>query len=178
VAATRAKESRPLERPVGHGDTAQARRIGGWVYGTIVALAVDVADARAYPDDAWHAFVLLGATALVFWIAHVYADSLGESIARGGRLTVGEFRQVARHELAIVEAAVPSLVALSLGGIGVIETHTSYWLALAAGLFVLGVQGIRFARLERYGTLGTLTIVALNVGLGLLLVALKLVVTH
>jgi hypothetical protein len=40
------------------------------------------------------------------------------------------------------------------------------------------VQGVVFARVERLGWLGTTIVVAANLGLGLILVALKLVVTH
>jgi hypothetical protein len=46
------------------------------------------------------------------------------------------------------------------------------------GLVVLGVQGVVFARVERLGLLATATVVVGNLGLGLLLVALKLVLTH
>jgi hypothetical protein len=40
------------------------------------------------------------------------------------------------------------------------------------------VQGVIFARLERLGFLGMLLVVTVNVALGLILVALKLFVTH
>jgi hypothetical protein len=43
---------------------------------------------------------------------------------------------------------------------------------------VLAVQGIVFARAERLGPLGTLAVVTANLGLGVLLVALKLLVAH
>jgi hypothetical protein len=43
---------------------------------------------------------------------------------------------------------------------------------------VLFAQGITFARIERLGLLGTLVVVALNLCLGLVLIALKLVVSH
>ena len=40
------------------------------------------------------------------------------------------------------------------------------------------VSGLVFARVERLGWLATLVVVALNVALGIALVALKLFVTH
>jgi hypothetical protein len=40
------------------------------------------------------------------------------------------------------------------------------------------VQGVVFARVERLGWLGTAAVVATNVGLGVVLVALKLLVAH
>ena len=52
------------------------------------------------------------------------------------------------------------------------------WIAYGLGLGVLMFSGLVFARVERLGWLATLVVVALNVALGLALVALKLVVTH
>jgi hypothetical protein len=48
------------------------------------------------------------------------------------------------------------------------------WLAVACGLGALVGQGLAFARTERLGRLATLAIVAVNLGLGLALVGLKL----
>src|SRR5207244_4130003 len=83
-------------------------RLGGFIYGTIVALAVVVAGARAYPQGAGHIAALVAATSVAFWLAHVYS----------------------------------------------------------------------LARAERLGPLGTLAVVAGNVSLGVLLVGLKLIVSH
>jgi hypothetical protein len=52
------------------------------------------------------------------------------------------------------------------------------WAAFVLGLVVLAAQGITVARVERLGLLGTIAVVAGNVSLGVLLVGLKLVVSH
>ena len=77
-----------------------------------------------------------------------------------------------------MEAALAPLAALLLGTIGLITTRASVWVAFGLGLGVLAAQGIMVARIERLGRLGTLAVVAGNVSLGVLLVGLKLVVTH
>jgi hypothetical protein len=69
-------------------------------------------------------------------------------------------------------------VALLLGGIGLLEPRTAVWLAVALGLVVLGAQGIVFARVERLGLTATVGVVALNLGLGVVLVGLKLLISH
>jgi hypothetical protein len=89
-----------------------------------------------------------------------------------------ELRRVARHESSILEAAVPPLAALLVGAFGILAGPTAVWLAFALGLAVLLVQGLHFARIKRFGLLATALIVAVNVGLGLLLVALKIALTH
>jgi hypothetical protein len=137
-----------------------------------------VAGARAYPHEPGHIAVLVLATTVVLWLAHVYAHALGESVSRDRRLTLAELRHVARHEGAIVEAALIPCAALLLGALGLISTRFATWLALAAGLAVLAVQGFLFARVERMGWRGTLAIVSINLALGVTLIGLKLVVTH
>ena len=153
-------------------------RLGGFIYGTIVVLAVVVAGARAYPDDAGHIAGLVAATTAAFWLAHVYSHALAHSVASGQHLSLAELRHIARREGSIIEAAVPPVGALLLGALGLISTRAAGWIAFALGLGVLVGQGIAVARIERLGWLGTLAVVAGNLSLGALLVGLKLIVTH
>lgn len=120
----------------------------------------------------------MAVTVSVFWLAHVYADSLAHSVATDEHLSLAELRRIARDEAAIIEAAVPSVVALLLGAFGIISTELAVWAAVVVGLVVLCAQGITFARVERLGPLGTFAVVAANLGLGVLLVGLKLLVSH
>jgi hypothetical protein len=160
------------------GRAAMGERLTGFIYGTIVALSVIVAGAKAYPHGPGHIAAVVVVTTFVFWLAHVYAHAVGHSVARDEHLSFAELRYIARRESSIIEAALPPVAALALGHFGVISTHTSVWLAFGLGLGVLTAQGITFARVERLGLLGTLVVVALNLGLGLVLIALKLVVSH
>jgi len=120
------------------GRAAMGERLEGFIYGTIVALAVLVAGARAFPHEAGHIAALVVATTIVFWLAHVYAHGLGRSVARDRRLTLAELRDVARHEWAIVEAAMlPALPRVErLGWMGTLAV-VSINLALGASLIVL-----------------------------------------
>jgi hypothetical protein len=162
----------------GLAPAALGERLGGFVYGTIVVVAVVVASGKAYPDEPGHVAAIVVITTVVFWLAHVYAHGLGHSISHDEHLTLAELRSIARHELSVVEAGVPSVVALLLGSFGVLEAKTSIWLAIGLGLGVLLVEGLVFARVERLGPLATVGVVAANLALGLILVAMKLVVTH
>lgn len=157
---------------------ADADRLGGFIYGTIVAMAVIVDGSHAYPHDSGRVAALVAGTAVVFWLAHVYAHGLGRSLAHDEHLTLAVWSRIARGELSLVEAGVLPIAALLLGAFGVVAPGTAYWLALGAGIAVLLIQGVRFARKERLGRLATLGVVAANVCLGLLLVGLKLVAIH
>jgi len=172
---------------IGHRQLARLRRLdpsllgarlGGFVYGTIVVLSVLVAGARAYPHSAGRIAGLVLATSVVFWVAHVYAHGISESITDDERLSVADLGRIARHEASIVEATLPPLGALLLGALGVFSTQTAVWVAFALGLLVLFVEGIVVARVERLAAPGTVAVVAANLALGLSLVALKLVIGH
>lgn len=153
-------------------------RLGGFIYGTIVALAVVVAGAQAYPHAAGHIAILVAATSVALWVAHVYAHGLAKSVARDEHLSLAELGHIARREGSIVEAALLPLGALLLGALGLISTQLAVWAAFGFGLIVLAAQGITVSRVEGLGRLGTVAVVAGNVSLGVLLVGLKLVVTH
>jgi len=77
-----------------------------------------------------------------------------------------------------VLAAVLPFTALVLGAIGIFRESTAVWIAMGVGLFTLGMEGVRYARLEGLGRAGTLAAMALNLSLGLLVVALKVLVAH
>jgi hypothetical protein len=158
--------------------SAMGQRLAGFIYGTIVALSVIVGGARAYPHEPGHIAVLVGATCVTFWLAHVYAHGLGHSVHRGEHLSFAELVRIAHGEASILEAALPPIVALLFGALGIFSPHTAVWTAFALGLVVLAAQGLVFARIELLGRLATVAVVAANLGLGLLLVALKLLLTH
>jgi len=157
---------------------AVAARVAGYTYGSILVLSVLVAGARTFPGEAGHIAAVVAATSVVFWLAHVYADGLGHSVAHDRRLTVAELGHIARREAAIVEAAVLPMAALLLGAFGVLSTDTAAWAAFGCGICVLVAQGLRYARVERLDTFATVVVVAVNVCLGVLLIGLKLFVAH
>lgn len=152
--------------------------IAGTVFGTMTAMATVTAYGKAFPDSPWKLEELVLSTAIVLWVAHIYAHALSESISERRPLRPHVFRAIAQRERGILLAAVPPLVVLTLGTFGLFEESTSIWLALAVGLVTLGLEGWRYARLEQLHAPGTLVAVAANVGLGLLVVLLKVSVLH
>jgi hypothetical protein len=151
--------------------------IASTVYGTVVVMATLTA-AYATEKHPWKLATIVWSAVVVLWVAHLYAHGLSESIVEKRRLTGREVRAILRRELGILLAAAVPSVALLLGAAGLFKESAAVWLALAAGLVTLAAEGVRFARLERLGLLGTLVAMGLNVGLGLLVVALKVAVAH
>jgi hypothetical protein len=152
--------------------------IAGTVYGTIVVLAVLAAGGKAFEHDLWHLVAIVVTTVLVLWMAHVYAHGLGESLQAGRRLGAPELEAIARRELAVPLAAVAPTAALVVGAVGLLGGRTSVQLAFGLGVATLGVQGLRYASVERLGPGGTVAAVAVNLVLGLALVGLEVLVSH
>ena len=152
-------------------------RIAGTVYGTIVAMAT-IAAGSAGTVDPWRLATLVVGTVLVLWVAHVYAHTLGESLAAHEHPSRAEFFSVARRELAIALAAVGPAVALVLGGFELVGDVFAIRLALAIGLVTLAVQGVRFAQVGELGRWGTVVSVTVNLALGLTIVALEVLLAH
>jgi hypothetical protein len=151
--------------------------IAGAVYGTVIAMATITAESKT-SLSAWLLLLTEAATVTTLWVAHVYAASLQMSIRTERRLHLPEIAHVAYEERAIVLAGVLPGIALALGGLKVCKTSTAIWLALGAGLLVLAVQGVRYARIERMGFTGTALAIGVNLALGLAIVLLKAAVMH
>ena len=152
--------------------------ISGTVYGTIIILAVLAAEARGYEGHMWQLGAVAFTTAVVLWLAHVYADGIGESVREGRRLTTTELRAIARREYAIVLSAVPPVCAIIAGSSGLIDEHYAYRLATALGIAALIFQGIRYATLERLSFGGTVLAIGLNLLFSVTIVLAEVWVAH
>jgi hypothetical protein len=153
------------------------QHISGWVYGTIVVMGAVVAGS-AGSADSWRIATIVVTTVLVLWIAHVYSRAIGESIYAGRRLGRRELFDVAREELTVPLAAVLPVGALILGAAGVLRESRAIWAALGIGLLTLAATGLRYARVERLNAFATVVSVAVNMALGLVIVALEVALTH
>jgi hypothetical protein len=133
--------------------------------------------AYASEKDPWKLAETVTAAVFVLWIAHVYAHTLSEALSEG-RQKLYDMGSIARRELGIMLAAALPVGALVLGAIGVFHETTAVWAALGLGLFTLGVEGVRFSRLEGFGRGATLVATSLNITLGLFVVTLKVFLAH
>ncbi len=147
------------------------------VYGTVLAMASLAAGALTHLGPR-ELIGVVATTSGVIWLAHVYAHALGESIERGHRLDWAEFSALAERELPILAAAAAPISVLLLGALGIVEESTDVWLAFEVGFVALAAQGARYARVERLGAAGMAAVVALNLALGGVVVALKVLVSH
>jgi hypothetical protein len=144
------------------------------IYGSVLAATVVVSsgDLRAPGVLA----LLLVVSGVVFWFAHVYAVTVA---AVHGGWRVGAIRAGLRHEWPVAFAAIPPAVAaLVCGSLPNLSVTDGVWAALAVAIIeqqVWGYAAIRTARLS--GRALAMTIL-LNIAIGVVIVALKVMISH
>ena len=153
------------------GDRERIRRehlAAGAIYGTVVYLTILVLleEDRTDPE---HAVAILVGTALVFWLAHVYAH-LVPQIAAEGRLRTGRFMATAGDQVGILAAVAIPVIPLALAMLGLLDDRAGLRAAIAAGVLSLAAFAVREARAAGLAWWPSLWIamVLLAAGIGLL----------
>ncbi|WP_369391106.1 hypothetical protein AB5J72_28295 [Streptomyces sp. CG1] len=160
-----------------HADGAERRDYTGAVYGSLLAASVVVGAGSLGSFPRLELVLLLLGTGAVFWAAHVFALLFSERIMYvpvNGK----EIRRACAVEWPIVKAAVPPAVAVAVTPLLGIGPKGAVWLAL--GVALAGHVGWSTAAVVRAGATGrtVVTAGAANLVLGLLIVVLKVAMTH
>jgi hypothetical protein len=129
-----------------------------------------------HPSDAGSVALAVLVTAVVFWLAHVYADLLGEGVSQGRRPTPTELAHALRQHWSLVEVVVPLVVVLASGAIGVIPDRAALTGATAVALVELAGAGGYAAATRAAGPRGIVVSAAVALALGLVVVLLKVLV--
>ncbi|MEU5536396.1 hypothetical protein [Streptomyces sp. NPDC020362] len=168
-----AKQTRTQTRARRAERRAHADYTGG-LYGSLLAASVVVGAGARDPFPRLELALLLLATGVIFWLAHVHAQLFGARMAQR-TLNRAVVVEVCREEWPIVEAAVPPTVAVLVSPLLGLDAVGAAWLALAVAL--AGQVGWSTAAALRAGATRPQLILtdAVNLVLGLLIVALKLV---
>ncbi|MGW1782827.1 hypothetical protein ACWCQQ_27355 [Streptomyces sp. NPDC002143] len=149
----------------------------GGVYGSMLAASVVVGAGSLDSFPRLELMLLLLLTGVVFWVAHVHAQLFGARLAQQG-LGRRVVLRVCREEWPIVNAAVPPAVAVAVSPLLGLDLEGTLWLALTVA--VAGQVGWSAAAARRAGASWHLVYLtaAVNLVLGLLIIAFKLFVTH
>ena len=154
----------------------RAPNLAGAIYGTIVAIAVVAGLGESASVSTARAFWILVASGVFFWAAHVYAYLLADRIRGHVPTSPADVQRVAFREWPLFQSTFPLAVPLALGWFGLIDGETALVVAMIVGVATLAAWGISFSRREGYGLSGIIAAAAINAGVGLLIVALKVVV--
>ena len=149
----------------------------GAVYGSLLAASVVVGQAPLQESvPPVELAVILLATGAVFWLVHVYSRTLGHYVI-DGRFHRHRLAHVMREESPIILAAIPpALAALIVGAIG--NASAAAWWAFFVAIAGQVIWAIVAAREAGQPSIGVFLAAAVNLGLGLILVALKVAISH
>jgi hypothetical protein len=125
------------------------RTVAGWrgaasaraTYGLILVMSLLAIWTSEEHPSGKEVLLSVGATSVVFWIAHVYSEIVALRIREGHDLTGKERREAAVNELPLIEVAIPPMVLIALATAGAMSVtlaiDISLWICLA-GLGALG----------------------------------------
>jgi heme O synthase-like polyprenyltransferase len=111
------------------------------VYGLILALSVIAVSWEVGPADAGRTAVDVLVTAIVFWLAHVYSQLLGDDVAEERRPERSDVTQALRFYLSLVEVVIPIVLVLLLGAVGAVSDYTALLAATVISLAELAAAG-------------------------------------
>jgi hypothetical protein len=83
-----------------------ARRVAAWIYGTVLALAGLALVSPQMADEGGGAAILIGIGVGTF-LAHLFADYIGEEVREKRRLTKAERRELLRDLLPVLTGMIP-----------------------------------------------------------------------
>ena len=138
----------------------------GLIYGMIVATVVIVAQSR-YDVSFRRVFVTTAATAVVYWLAHVYCHLLAHHIREGGGRPWGDLVTTLRQESTVLWGAAAPLAAVAVSELVGADRRGADWAAVVTVsvlLFVWGlVAGVRAGETTRHVLLDALMGAAIGV---------------
>lgn len=148
------------------------------VYGLVLVSGMIVVSGTIVGTSV-NALITVAVTVIVFYLAHVYAGTLGRLAATDGQAGLrASIRAAARHSRGMLAAAVAPLLILLLGATDLIDDTFAIWAALIVNTVMLGVLG--WIAVARWSThwLPRLVSALVTAGFGLVLIVLKAVIHH
>jgi hypothetical protein len=154
-----------------------AERLSAASYGTVLALAalalIDTDDVSS--GLGWE---LVTGVGVATWVAHLFAEVVGDHVRRGSALDRGELTRAMADGFPILLAAVPPAVMLLLGRLEVLDERVALWASVAVALIqLIGVGAIVGSVVSNRG-IGAWSYAAVTAAIGVAVVALKLVLGH
>lgn len=153
-------------------------RLTEFIYGTVTALvAVAGIDVEHLPS--WYTAALMVITGgVAIWLAHAYATLMSNRITSGKRIDDRAIAESLYSSWPIVTAAI--LVSLPFIGaaVSLYPVNMAVWLANIVGVLILLLVGIAAGSVAEESWSRRVLLATISVGLGLLIVTIKLAIPH
>ncbi len=151
-----------------------AERVSAASYGSVLVIAALLVVESEDVASGW-GWELIAGIGVATWIAHLYAEVLGNHIRSSEATRPHEVRKAMADGLPILYAAVLPAVALLLGRLEVVEPRQALWIGVVVAILQLvgisafvGVVSEQQSKTWRYATVAAV----FGLGVVLLLVAL------
>lgn len=151
-----------------------AERLSAATYGTILVLAaLALIDSDAVSSGlGWEVITGVGAAT---WIAHLYAELVGDHLRHGSALDRTEIARAAVDGLPILLAAVPPAVMLLLGRLEVLDERAALWASIVVAIVQLVGIGAYVGSVRVRGmNAWTFAVATASFGIGVVIVKLAL----
>jgi hypothetical protein len=143
------------------------------LYGAVVTAAV-LAVVSTHTASVWRTFVAGIVTLLVYWAAHVYTRTLGESVAHPVQSWWQHFRAAALKELPILRGGAPALVIFGVASALGAGVSAAADIAIWATALLLAGVGYLAAHVAGARAWETVLTMLASAGFGLLIALLKM----
>ncbi|MER6127802.1 hypothetical protein ABT173_35520 [Streptomyces sp. NPDC001795] len=149
----------------------------GAIYGSLLAASVIAGASALGPYPRLELALLLLATGVVFWAAHAYCGFVGDRLMHKP-LTWSEIRHVCVREWPIVQAAVLPALAVMISPLLNLGLTSTAWLALGVAVTQQVTWAGVAARRAGASRWALVSVGAVNLVLGLMIVAAKVALQH
>lgn len=147
--------------------------LAGVIYGIILATALISAFSEEDKVGPIATFLAVVVTAIVFWLAHAYAQLLATGLVFRGGITRAAVREALVREFPLVAGALLPALCLLAAPLGILSEQNAESVAVLVGVALLAGFGFIAARRQGAGLIGTIVMTSISAGLGLVLVVLK-----
>jgi hypothetical protein len=154
-----------------------AERVSAAIYGTVLVLAaLPLID----PDDvdSGAGWGLVSGVGAATWVAHLFAEVVGDGFRHGAAHGRAEIRRATTDGLPILLAAVAPALVLFLGRVDVLGARGALWTALAVALVQLAGVSAFVGWAASPGGARPWPYAALTVAIGVVVIVLKLRLSH
>jgi hypothetical protein len=146
------------------------------IYGAILSTALIAAYSEDSGSDPLQIAAAVLVAALIFWLAHAYADVLARGLALRERASVSRARTELGREWPMVMGALLPILPLLLAPLGVLSDYGAENAAIISGVALLGLVGALIAWRRGEGLLGMAFNASGSALFGVVVVALKAIV--
>ena len=154
-----------------------AERVSAASYGTILVLAALPLISAAEVASGW-GWELVGGVGLATWVAHLYAEVVGDHVRTGALPDRTELNGAMADGLPILLAALPPGAILLVGRLGVVDPRLALWAAVAVAVVQLIGLGAFVGRVAAPNGGATWWYAAVTAAIGVAVVILKLRLGH